>query len=45
MDPGFPYSVVDIVDGVLSSKMMIGKNGSSELSLVLTFKCWPLRLA
>lgn len=45
MDPGFPYSIVDIVDGVLSSRLMIGKYKSSELSLMLTFKCWPLRLA
>ena len=33
VDPGLPYSIVDIVYGVLSSRLTISTNGSSELCL------------
>jgi len=35
MDPGLPYPIVDIVYGVLSSRLTISTTGSSELRLRL----------
>jgi hypothetical protein len=33
MDPGLPYSVIDIIYGVLSSRLTISTDSSSELCL------------
>jgi len=44
MDPGLPYSVIDIVYGVLSSRLSISTNWPSELSAYVQMLALEVRL-